>query len=863
MKNQNAFLGSARRRFYFNSCMSVLLALITLLPGKAFCQDEAAYEEITITFNSRVAGNAEMPAVIYDNKAYLPVNDLFDFLRIKNDFSANNDSLKGFIQNPADVFSINRISNTVFYRDTLTRLHPNDLFYLNDDFYLEAGYFGRIFKMDCAFSFRSLSINFNTNVELPFMREERQEQLRRNISKLRGERRADTTLGRDFSLFRIGVVDWDAGASQLAGEYNTAARIGIGAMLAGGEANFYFNYSSRHTFSLKNQFYLWKYVNNDWKNIKQISAGRVQSPSALSLYSPLLGVQVNNTPTIQKRSFGTYLVTNTTEPNWIVELYVNDVLVDYTKADASGFFSFEVPLVYGSSNIRYKYYGPWGEEKFSEQQLNIPFMFLPYKKLEYNLTAGVQQDDKAGPYSRLQLNYGLTRRITIGSGVEYNASLQLHKMLPFITASVRVGNAAILYGEHAPGVVSKANLNYRFRRAAQLDINYTKYQPGQLVVRTSVTEEKKLTFSVPFRSKKFNGFGRLLLTNSTLAKGKLNSAELLVGGSFRSISANLSAFTVMNTERSTISKLSVTFQLPYGIRFNPQLQYDHAKNQMAMWKMDAEKRLFSACVMNLGYEKNRLIGTNGFTFGIRHSLSFAQVNATARQVKGSQLILTQNAGGSVIFDRSLKNTEARVQKNVGRGGLIILPFLDYNGNGKKDRDEPEVKGVAVKVEGAQVETDLDKGVTRVSGMEAYAKYYVSLSAQNLENPSWQIRQKLIAVVAQPNIFRRIEVPVSVAGEVAGYVYSRNGNEKEGMPRVRVNIYNTQQQLVAKTLTEEDGYFSYLGLTPGNYTAVADEEQLAKIQMKPASAAVSFTIKQSKEGDIADGIEIILISSKIK
>ena len=58
----------------------------------------------------------------------------------------------------------------------------------------------------------------------------------------------------------------------------------------------------------------------------------------------------------------------------MVELYVNNVLVDYVKADASGFFTLQVPLVYGNSFIKLKFYGPWGEERYKEQTLTIPLI---------------------------------------------------------------------------------------------------------------------------------------------------------------------------------------------------------------------------------------------------------------------------------------------------------------------------------------------------------------------------------------------------------------------------------------------------------------------------------------------------------
>src|SRR5665811_2592471 len=97
-------------------------------------------------------------------------------------------------------------------------------------------------------------------------------------------------------------------------------------------------------------------------------------------------------PTTFRRSFGSYTLTDKTEPGWIVELYVNNVLVDYVKADASGFFTFEVPIVYGNTQVKLRYYGPWGEERTREQNIIIPYNFLPHKEFEYTVSAGVVED---------------------------------------------------------------------------------------------------------------------------------------------------------------------------------------------------------------------------------------------------------------------------------------------------------------------------------------------------------------------------------------------------------------------------------------------------------------------------------------
>src|SRR5206468_8189415 len=136
-----------------------------------------------------------------------------------------------------------------------------------------------------------------------------------------------------------------------------------GTVIAGGEANIFLNYSSQAPFSERQQIYQWRYANNDHRALRQVTLGRIATQATSSIYDPVVGVQVTNTPTTYRKSAGSYRLSRSTQPGWTVELYVNNVLVDFTKADASGFFSFDVPLVYGNSLIKLRYYGPYGEER--------------------------------------------------------------------------------------------------------------------------------------------------------------------------------------------------------------------------------------------------------------------------------------------------------------------------------------------------------------------------------------------------------------------------------------------------------------------------------------------------------------------
>ena len=297
-------------------------------------------------------GSIEIPAVIYKESAYLPLKELFDFLKIRNTISPDFHFAEGFFIDPKATYSIDESRSEIMYAGKKFVLQASDMIVAKSGLYLKSSLYGLVFGLDCQFNFRSLSVTLNTNIELPVIREMKLAAMHQNLNQLRGEKKADTTIKRTFSLFRLGMLDWSV-LSTRESNFKSATRftLGIGAMIAGGETDIFLNYYNTHPFKLKDQYYFWRYINNEHSAVRQVTLGKILANPSSSVYSGIIGAQVSNTPTIYRRSFGTYNLSDRTEPGWTVELYVNDVLVNFTKADASGFFTFEVPMVYGNSIV--------------------------------------------------------------------------------------------------------------------------------------------------------------------------------------------------------------------------------------------------------------------------------------------------------------------------------------------------------------------------------------------------------------------------------------------------------------------------------------------------------------------------------
>lgn len=849
----------------------IILILIHIIPKSGYSRTENNYDEISITLSVPRIGSWEMPALIKDQAVYLPVKDLFEILQIKNTSSANGDSVKGFFINQKANYLIDKTNNQIIYGDKVIKLKPEDMVLSENNLYLKSDYFGQIFELECVFNFRSLSVVINTKLELPAIREMQLEQMRRNITQLKGDKKADTTIKRKFSLFHLGMADWSViNFKQSQGISYTRVTANIGAIVAGGEATMYVNYTGGQPLNLKQQYYRWRYVDNDHSAIRQFTAGNIFVQSTASLYGAINGIQVTNTPTTYRRSFGTYRLTNTTEPGWLVELYVNNVLVNYTKADASGYFTFDVPLVYGNTVVKLRFYGPWGEERIRDQNISIPFNFLPVNQFEYSLSAGVIDDDQKNKFSRLNLNYGLGSRITVGGGMEYMSSVSSGRAMPFLNTSLRLGSNFLASAEHTYGVRSKAVVSYRLPSSLQLEVNYTKYVPGQMAIRSGKSvsnnyiEDRKAVLFMPYRTKKFSGFSRLSFSQLTVPQLKYTTAELLLSGMTAGINTNLTTSVVYSdpSHQLIYSNLAMTFRILKGVRITPQAQYEYKENKLSMVKCELEKNLWNRGFMLFSYETNRTYKTHNFSLGVRYNFSFAQTSFSVSQNNGAASSI-QSARGSIMYNDRSNDLKFVNQSNVGRGGLIIMPFLDFNNNGKHDADEPKAAGLKVRINGGRLVHNKKDTTIIISGLEAYTNYFVDMDKNSFDNIGWQLKKATMNVVIEPNHFKLIKVPVAVVGEVSGTVFSRNEKGMKGQGRVIVNFHKDDSTIVGRTITESDGYFSFVGLIPGTYTATIDNGQLDKLNMKSVPQKLPITIKVNKDGDVVEGLKFIISDKGIK
>ena len=832
---------------------------------KAQENDIPEYDEIPVFLMIQGVGGYDMNVIYMNDHIYVPVSDFFQLLKINHVESRYYDSVSGFFLHENNHYLISKTQNLIVFGEKLLETGEWGLFKTETELYMRSDLFGKAFGLNLNFNFRSLSLELKTTLELPVVKELRLEQMRKNVNRLRGEIEVDTTLKRDYHLFRGGMADWSIISTQASkGFTDTRASLGLGAELLGGEANVLLNYSSRIGFDERQQQYRWRWANNDAKIVRQVVAGKIPIRSISSIYAPVIGVTATNTPTTFRKSFGSYILTDYTEPGWSVELYINNVIVDYTTADASGFFSFEVPMVYGTMQVTLKFYGPWGEERIKEQNLNVPYNFLPKGSAEYNASVGVVRDSLNSTYSRAETSVGLHRNLTVGGGVEYLSSVTTGSTIPFVMASARFLKNFMFSGDYAHGVKGHALLNYRLPSNLIFELDYTNYKVGQKAISFNYLEERKASLSLPVNVGDLRSFARASYKQNVLKEVTYSSAELLLSTYVKGVSANISGFAnwLSGNKPYMYSNVSLGFKAGRSTNIRPQAQIDLTNREMISAKLEVEHNFAQKAFLTLSYEENFRSSLRSVEVAFRFDLPFAQASTSAR-MSNKRLLTTESARGSFLFGSGNNYVHVDSRSAMGRAGITVVPFLDVNHNGIRDKGEPIADGLNVRINGGRFIQQEKDSLIRIMELEPFASYLLELDDNSFDNIAWQLETKTMSIFIDPNQFKQVNVPVKVMGEVNGMVYLKAGSSLKGQSRIILNFYDAEHRLVKQVLSESDGYYVYLGLAPGKYTVEVDRDQIDRLGMTVEPQSQEFEILPMTIGDIVDDLTFTLTPPSVE
>jgi cell division protein FtsN len=493
-----------------------------------------------------------------------------------------------------------------------------------------------------------------------------------------------------------------------------------------------------------------------------------------------------------------------------------------------------------------------------ERIISLPFTFVPKDILEYDLSAGIVEDSLRSRLLRTNVNYGVSRNVTIGAGYEHLTSVISSPQMPFLKGSFRLASNLILSGELTYKVRAKSTLIYRLPSNIQFDLNYTKYNIEQEAIHHNYLQELNASILIPISLKNFFVYNRLTFNQIVLPTTNHTSAEWLLSGSYFGVNTNLttSGLFIGDSTPFVYSKLSLSYRFAFGLRITPDVQYGYTDKKLRSLKIGLEQKLIKHAYLNLSFEQDFKRNIPTAELGFRYNFNFAQTGISGVR-SNNKTTLVQYARGSIISDRETNYFKADNIPNVGMGGITIIPFFDKNSNGRRDPGEVKVLGLNLHSSAGQIER-IEKDTTiRILSLEAYTKCIIEFDDSDFDSPPLKLLNRTYSVHVDPNMLKEIEVPLIIAGKGAGTIRVNWDGEIRGLDGIVSHLYNKDQKRVGRIFSKADGSYKYDGLSLGSYVVRIDSIQLQRIGMTCTPDSIKFEITSDSGGTTVHGLDFML------
>jgi hypothetical protein len=126
-----------------------------------------AEDEVIITIYHKVIGSLEIPAVLVGDTVYIQPADVFNFIKVHKDVSADGLQVSGEYIDPSRKFSVDFSKLEITYQGRVVHIEKGEYLLTSTGRYLRTDLFARIFSLKCEFDFSRLAIEVNSDETLP------------------------------------------------------------------------------------------------------------------------------------------------------------------------------------------------------------------------------------------------------------------------------------------------------------------------------------------------------------------------------------------------------------------------------------------------------------------------------------------------------------------------------------------------------------------------------------------------------------------------------------------------------------------------------------------------------------------------
>jgi hypothetical protein len=839
--------------------IAVAVAIVLpFLPSPAMGQAE--YEEITVSF--------EVPRLLthdlfvrYDGKTlYLPVVEVFGYLDINIGPDPDRTRLQGFVFTKDDKYELRPTESKAIIKGADFPLDRTEFMFDNGELYLRIDQFKRLFGLDMTFDFSMLRILLPLSESFPAWQKLKRKQAREKLTKQVASLKDIKNVDRRREWFSGGVADWTLSSNPIGGGGHYLD-LALGSMVAGGDLTLSGSGSSSSGFQSDQFNYRWHYSFDENPFISQTELGTINPGGSLS--RSLRGALITNTPQVQRQYFQTIKLEGQLEEGWEVELFVDGRLLGFAEADATGKYQFDVDIVYGSSDITLKMYGPNGEIRTEERHLRVPYNLIPKNNLEYSVAIGQDASaDTTRNYAQSTTYYGVLNSLTIGVGADLPIKSDIdEKPLLSTEATLQVAGSIIANAAYSPDYQMQFGANYAMPNFINTNLTYTKYEvnpfrnPGNQKQSISGSMSLPIKIGERYLGIRYNASYDSYSDFSALSMNYGATASFLriyanyIGRYKRTIYPNRSA-------KSMLSQMLVSTDLLSWLRPQFRIDYDHDVNQFSRFGVYLTRRVFKTGQLSLSYEHSPLYGSNMVMLNFNFFNSAATFSTRAAY-SNKDISMNQMQRGSVRYDRAANKVRLDRRNGIGYGSAVVRPFVDLNNDGVPNKGEEFLLGMKAKIQGTGGRPVPRGNVFYYENLRPYDSYTISIDPTSLDNPMLKPAYENYKVSVNPNVVTSVNVPVVMAADISGVIERETPGGNVGIGGIRLKLLNVGKDVSFDIVSFSSGQYYYLGLIPGHYRAYLDPEQLNRYGYIAEPPSLEFDVLPSESGSSIENINFVL------
>lgn len=527
-----------------------------------------------------------------------------------------------------------------------------------------------------------------------------------------------------------------------------------------------------------------------------------------------VGIKISNYPIIQSANLDATSFTGYRQPGWQAELYRNDALMEFLEIGEDGFYEFkDIPLNFGINKFKIIFYGPQGQKEEETKTINTSDAVLTPGEKRYVLFAGeknkklfenvldTQSKEKGRKISGL-FEYGIVKDVSIRTGfnnMEFykkaNSNNQPEnrnyftlggattKLQPFLLI------ADYAYDTEDKGHAAKVsaltnlyNINIKADHAYLSNFYSELYNPSSgsefstissLNLAGSIPTPKKIGAFLTLKKERFK--------DQTRYNDYINNRLSTTLGKLGNISNSLS-YKKQVTATSNVSTITGAFLSNKQIgaktsvrsNINYTLKTSSGSSQINSIGITIQHKFNIDLTGRLAVTKSG--NTYSYSSGLSWNLEKVRLGFSASGSNNNTFSIGMSLNFALFQEPYTKSWHMQRDSIVGRAPISAYHFLDKDQDEIYDDEHDEILH-EIGIDSRAKQIKKHEHVTILPHVSPHQEFHLESDEKKLEFEHATMH-KGITITPKQGAFSQVAIPVIHAGEVEGEVYLKDDPEPE-------------------------------------------------------------------------------------